>query len=237
MSRLIVLDTETTGLEPVEEHRIIEIGCVEVLGRRISGGQWHRYINPQRAIDAGAMRVHGISNESLQDMPLFAQLADEFLDYIAGAKLVIHNAAFDVAFLDSELQRVGARCRHVGDVCEVIDSLTLAQRQYPGQRNNLDALCRRLGVDASARQLHGALLDARLLAEVYLAMTSGQGSLELEATRSRAGEATAATISATRKGLVVRATPMEAAAHEAFLDGLDEACSEGSLWRRGLSVD
>src|SRR5579862_9053982 len=179
--RQIILDTETTGLEPELGHRIIEIGCVEVVHRRITGRTFHRYVNPERDIEEGALAVHGISRIELEGKPRFAELVEELLAFISGAELVIHNAAFDVAFLDHELKRLcsdGAP-RTVGSLCTVLDTLALAREMHPGQRNNLDALCKRYSVDNSRRELHGALLDAQILAEVYLAMTGGQGALAL----------------------------------------------------------
>ncbi len=185
MSRLIVLDTETTGLDPAQGHRIIEIGCVELCERRPSGRQLHRYINPERRIDIGAAEVHGLSDDFVADKPVFAAIVDEFLDFVDGAELIIHNAAFDIGFLDAELARLSVRCKTMAEICSVIDTLPMARKLYPGQRNTLDALCKRLGVDNSSRQLHGALLDAQLLAEVYVGMTSGQTSMKLAPTPSR----------------------------------------------------
>src|ERR1700758_4165777 len=177
--RQIVLDTETTGLEPELNHRIIEIGCVEILNRRVTGRTFHRYLNPERAIDEGAMSVHGIKRADLDDKPKFAEIAGELVDFIKDAELVIHNAAFDVAFLDSELARLPGEARPVASLCRVLDTLALARSMHPGQRNNLDALCKRYSIDNSRRELHGALLDARILADVYLAMTGGQAALAL----------------------------------------------------------
>lgn len=183
MSRLIVLDTETTGLEVSEGHRIIEIGAVELLDRRLSGNNYHQYICPERAVDAGALEVHGITDEFLSDKPLFASIAGDFLSYIEGAdELVIHNAPFDVEFLNAELQACGQNGK-VQDICTVTDSLAVARKQYPGKRNSLDALCDRLAINNSHRTLHGALLDSEILADVYLIMTGGQESLELEEDR------------------------------------------------------
>ena len=179
--RQIVLDTETTGLEVSQGHRIIEIGCIELVDRRVTGNHWHYYFNPEREIDAGAYEVHGISNEFLQDKPRFVDLADEFYDYIKGAELVIHNAAFDVGFLNHELNLLQASHEPLGDICTILDTLLLARQKHPGQKNNLDALCKRYDIDNSQRSLHGALLDARILADVYLAMTGGQVSLGLDA--------------------------------------------------------
>lgn len=176
--RFVVLDTETTGLEVRDGHRIIEIGCVEVVDRTITERQFHYYINPQRKIDQGAIEVHGISNAFLQDKPLFAQLAEEFLSFIQDAELIIHNAPFDVGFLDMELQQAGLD-QTIADVAKITDSLVMARDMHPGLNNSLDALCKRYFIDNSQRELHGALLDAQILAEVYLAMTGGQTSLSL----------------------------------------------------------
>ena len=179
--RQIVLDTETTGLEVSLGHRIIEIGCIELVNRRVTGNHWHYYVNPDREIDSGAFEVHGISNEFLQDKQGFAELADDFLSYVGGAELVIHNAAFDVGFLDNELALLQPAAAPLRECCTVLDTLHLARQKHPGQRNNLDALCKRYDIDNSHRSLHGALLDARILADVYLAMTGGQTSLGLNA--------------------------------------------------------
>lgn len=173
--RQIVLDTETTGLETSQGHRIIEIGCVELANRRLTGRHYHQYINPEREVDAGAFAVHGISNERLANEPVFAQIVDEFLAFIGDAELIIHNAAFDIGFIDYELGLLNLE----GNKSSVIDTLLLARSKHPGQKNNLDALCKRYGVDNSQRDLHGALLDAEILADVYLAMTGGQTALQL----------------------------------------------------------
>ena len=178
--RQLILDTETTGLEVAEGHRIIEIGCVELVHRRPTGRSWHRYLRPGRVVDAGALAVHGITNEFLDSQPAFADVADEFLAFVEGAELVIHNAEFDVAFLDAELAAAG-RATRMAEHCNIACSLSLARRMHPGQRNSLDALCKRYGVDNASRDLHGALLDARILADVYLAMTGGQAALGLDA--------------------------------------------------------
>jgi len=179
--RQIVLDTETTGLEISQGHRVIEIGCVELVNRRVTGNHWHHYFNPQREIDAGAFEVHGISSEFLQDKPRFNDLAGEFVDYVRGAELVIHNAAFDIGFLNHELAMPESDLAPLEECCSVLDTLLLARQKHPGQKNNLDALCKRYDIDNSQRSLHGALLDARILADVYLAMTGGQTSLGLDA--------------------------------------------------------
>jgi len=233
--RQIVLDTETTGLEHSLGHRIIEIGCVELIDRRLTGRTFHRYLNPERDIDEGALAVHGISRADLDREPRFADIADEFLEFVSGAELVIHNAAFDVAFLDEELKRLPQETRRVGELCLVLDSLALAREMHPGQRNSLDALCKRYSVDNSRRELHGALLDARLLAEVYLAMTGGQGALALGETAPslRAGEAKPMR-QLLRPQLPLRvlaASDEEAHAHEALLDIIAKASAGRCLWR------
>lgn len=174
--RQIVLDTETTGIGHEQGHRIIEIGCVEVIDRRITGNDFHVFINPEREVDAGAFRVHGISTEFLQDKPYFNEIVDDFLGFIGNSELIIHNAAFDLGFLNAELARLKKALR-IETLCTVTDTLELARAKHPGQRNNLDALCKRYDIDNSSRQWHGALLDAKILAMVYLAMTGGQGSL------------------------------------------------------------
>ena len=179
--RQIVLDTETTGLEVSLGHRIVEIGCVELINRRVTGNHWHHYLNPEREIDGGAFEVHGISNEFVADKPRFAELAEEFLAYIDGAELIIHNAPFDVGFLNEELARLDPPVDGVEARCDILDTLVLARQRHPGQKNNLDALCKRYEIDNSDRSLHGALLDARILADVYLSMTGGQTSLGLDA--------------------------------------------------------
>ena len=179
--RQIVLDTETTGLEVSLGHRIIEIGCIELLDRRVTGNHWHYYFNPEREIDAGAYEVHGISNEFLQDKHRFSELAEDFYEYVRGAELIIHNAAFDVGFLNHEMTLLPASCQPLEQIGNVLDTLQLARRKHPGQKNNLDALCKRYDIDNSQRSLHGALLDARILADVYLSMTGGQTSLGLDA--------------------------------------------------------
>lgn len=177
--RQIVLDTETTGLEPRLGHRIIEIGCVEVIDRRVTGNRYHQYINPEREIDEGAVEVHGITTAFLADKPLFTDIVDDFLNFIRGAELVIHNAPFDVGFIDHELNQLNQQQNHVANICTVLDTLVLARKMHPGQKNNLDALCKRYDIDNSQRDLHGALLDAEILAETYLAMTGGQTMLSL----------------------------------------------------------
>ena len=237
--RQIVLDTETTGLEPNLGHRIIEIGCVELVNRRPTGRTFHHYLNPDRDIDKGAQEVHGITLESLQGKPRFAELAEELMAFISGAELVIHNAAFDVAFLDSELRRHAGQVptfegRLIHAECRVLDTLALARQMHPGQRNNLDALCKRYSIDNSHRELHGALLDARILADVYLAMTGGQVGLalgELAASHSAnaSGQVRALVRTATPL-VVVKASPEELKLHDAMLVTLTKASKGKCLW-------
>tara|TARA_Y100001970_G_C14103005_1_gene786540 strand:+ start:582 stop:1277 length:696 start_codon:yes stop_codon:yes gene_type:complete len=178
--RQIVLDTETTGLEWIQGHKIIEIGCIEIFNRRITSKRFHQYLNPDREIELGAQQVHGISREFLQEKPRFSEIVEEFLDYIRGAELIIHNAPFDIGFLDHELSSIGGEWGQITNHCEILDTLQLARKIHPGQRNSLDALCKRYEIDNTHRTQHGALLDAELLAEVYLSMTGGQTTLELE---------------------------------------------------------
>jgi DNA polymerase-3 subunit epsilon len=235
--RQIVLDTETTGLESKLGHRIIEIGCVELLNRRASGRQFHRYLNPERDIDQGAVAVHGITREKLLSAPKFAAVADELLAFISDSELIIHNAAFDVEFLDMELAllRNAALPSSVGAVCRVLDTLALARARHPGQRNNLDALCKRYGIDNSHRELHGALLDARILADVYLAMTGGQSSLALDqAAREHGGAAIVAgealCVRPAEPLRVVRASEAERAAHAQITQLLHKASGGKCVW-------
>lgn len=237
--RQVVLDTETTGLDTSQGHRIIEIGCLELVNRRKTGRTFHHYIQPDREVDAGAMEVHGITNEFLQDKPRFADLVDEFLEFIRGADLVIHNAPFDVGFIDYEFQLLERDMPTVADVCSVTDTLVMARGMYPGQRNSLDALCRRHDIDNSHRELHGALLDAEILADVYLAMTGGQTALSLggedEDERSGNGPAVRGPrrLAADRPRLrVVQPTTGEEEAHQAWLERLDKAAGGSCVWRR-----
>ena len=177
MKRQIVLDTETTGLSAQNGDRIIEIGCIELVNRRFTGRTYHQYINPQRSIDVGAQAVHGISSDFLKDKPVFSEVVDAFFEFCDGAELIIHNASFDISFINAEFKQINYRCKDITKQCEIIDSLVVARQKHPGQANNLDALCKRYGVDTSHREFHGALLDANLLSQVYLAMTSEQASL------------------------------------------------------------
>lgn len=235
MTRQIVLDTETTGLDPKQGHRIIEIGCVELINRQLSGRHFHYYINPQREIEQDAIKVHGITNEKLADKPLFGQIIEELVTFIKGAELIIHNAAFDVGFLDHEFKLMGAKWGRVADYCSVYDTLTTARQLHPGQKNNLDALCKRYAVDNSQRELHGALLDAEILARVYLAMTGGQVSL-FEDMVSAEPTITVQTTEVKvvnknqRSLIVVKATEQELLAHQAYLELIKKSSGGKCLW-------
>lgn len=235
--RQIVLDTETTGLETAQGHRIIEIGALELDGRRKTGRTYHIYLNPDREVDAGAVEIHGITNEYLADKPRFADVADEFFEFINGADLVIHNAPFDVGFIDHEFALLERDLPKVRDCCSITDTLVMARQMHPGQRNTLDALCKRYEVDNSQRDLHGALLDAEILADLYLTMTGGQVTLLLDAEDEDASSGTSRSaprpVSGDRPALrVVRATDQEAEAHAAWLDRLDKAAGGQCVWRR-----
>ena len=233
--RQVVLDTETTGLELEQDHRIIEIGGVELVNRRPTGRTFHRYLCPEREVEEGALRVHGLKREFLDSQPRFAEVAEELLSFIAGAELIIHNAPFDVAFLDMELRRMPGNARHIGEVCSVCDTLAMARGMHPGQRNSLDALCRRYAIDNSHRELHGALLDARLLVDVYLAMTGGQGALTLGAAEAGGFSAVDAVVRAVRPAIqliVVLASDEELLAHERYLGLLDSASGGQCLWKQ-----
>ena len=227
--RQVVLDTETTGLSAALGDRVIEIGCIELLSRRVSDNHFHRYVNPERKSEEGALRVHGLTDEFLADKPKFAEIASAFLDYVRGAELVIHNADFDVEFLDLELERAGLG-RLQDHVAGVVDTLALARELHPGRRNSLDALCERYAVSNAHRTLHGALLDARLLAEVYLAMTRGQDSLAMDLETAAEQAAVTARIDAS-KLVVLRASEEEERAHEAYLDGMAKEAGGKIVWR------
>ena len=236
MARQIVLDTETTGLEPSQGHRIIEIGCVELVNRRLTGRHYHQYIQPEREVEAGAMEVHGITNEFLADKPVFSQIADDFLAYIDGAELIIHNAPFDIGFLDHELKMLNRKQR-IGDLCSVIDTLVMARQKHPGQRNNLDALCSRYHVDNSQRDLHGALLDSEILADVYLIMTGGQTDLALagdDADGSGGKQIATGIRRLTNKPAlsVISAGPEELEAHVAQLEAINKASGGECIWTK-----
>ena len=235
--RQIVLDTETTGLDASRGHRIIEIGCVELQGRKLTGNRFHQYVNPDREIDQGAIEVHGITNDDLADKPRFAQIAEEFFQFVRGAELIIHNAPFDIGFLEAEFKLLDSGYRDINSACQVIDTLVMARAKHPGQRNSLDALCQRYAVDNSQRDLHGALLDAEILADVYLMMTGGQTTLQLSDADSgaEAGGSSTTTIRrlpADRKRLrVIRPTVDEIAAHEAQLDVIAASSGGNVAWR------
>ncbi len=233
--RQIILDTETTGLEPQEGHRIIEIGCYELDRRRPTGRQFHEYLNPDRPVDPGAIEVHGLTDVFLADKPRFADVAQALIDFVSGAEVIIHNAPFDVGFLDAELGRLGAAWGQLQDYCVVTDSLALARSRHPGQRNSLDALCKRYRVDNSSRTLHGALLDAEILGEVYLAMTGGQVGLTLGTEEPGNGPRQAEArrdVAEDRKPLpVIQPTATEQQLHEAWLERLDAAADGPCVWR------
>jgi len=233
--RQIVLDVETTGLEAAAGHRIIEIGCVEMLNRRATGQKFHRYLNPERDIDAGALAVHGIDSSRLQQAPKFAEVVDELLAFIGGAELIIHNAPFDVGFLDAEFARLPGDPRTVATVCKVLDTLALARSLHPGQRNSLDALCKRYSVDNTKRELHGALLDAGILVDVYLAMTGGQSALALDM-NGRGSEARSHGVVAPARAPgvtlnVTTANSEELQRHEAMLDLIHKSSGGKAVWR------
>ena len=240
--RQVVLDTETTGLEPEAGHRIIEIGCVELVNRRSTQQSFHRYVNPGRAVDLGALEVHGIDDEFLATQPPFQDIAEEFLDFVSGAELVIHNADFDVAFINGELGRLELTTGDIAQCCEILDTLALARRLHPGQRNSLDALAKRYQVDNSKRELHGALLDAQILAEVYLAMTGGQASLSLDggADGDSVGAQALKAELVDRDGLklvVPSASAEELAAHQEMIKALAAQREAPTLWERMDSED
>jgi DNA polymerase-3 subunit epsilon len=230
--RQIVLDTETTGLSAENGDRIIEIGCVELLHRKLTGHNLHFYVNPERDSHEDALKVHGISNEFLRDKPKFGQIADELLDYLAGAELIIHNAPFDISFLNKELQRLGREPIH-SLIASVTDSLVMAKDMFPGKRNGLDALCDRLGVDNSTRTLHGALLDAELLADVYINMTRGQDALIMDLGEAPSEDSEWVQVDLSRIDLpVLRANAQETAAHETLLTDIDKASKGQTVWRQ-----
>lgn len=230
--RQIVLDTETTGIDPADGHRIIEIGCVEMVERQLTGRNYHVYVNPEREVEAEAITIHGITNEFLADKPKFAAVADEFFEFIKGAELVIHNAAFDIGFMDMEFGRIKP-VRKTADHCGVVDSLALARAKHPGQKNNLNALCKRYGVDNSNRELHGALLDAEILAEVYLLLTGGQTALSLDAgSENGGGSGGLRRLNSDRPELaIIKATETEREAHQAFMAALEQKVGE-TVWNK-----
>ena len=234
--RQIVLDTETTGLEPSQGHRIIEIGAVELVNRRLTGNRFHQYLNPEREIDAGAIEVHGITNEMLADKPRFAEIAEDFLGFVRDAELIIHNAPFDVGFIDSELKLMRAGNARIEEMCRVLDTLKLARTMHPGQKNDLDSLCRRYSIDNSQRTLHGALLDAEILADVYLAMTGGQTALFQDSTQGakQSTQRSAKLVLDTNRTplLVIQATAEELAAHTAWTEEIDKKSGGKCLWKK-----
>jgi len=235
--RQIVLDTETTGLEPKQGHRVIEIGCVELIERRLTGNIFHQYLQPDREIDAAAVEIHGITNDFLEDKPRFGDIAQDFLDYVSGAELIIHNAPFDVGFINHELSRFGGSWGMLEKHCSITDSLVLAKKTHPGQRNSLDALCKRYEIDNSHRELHGALLDAEILSDVYLAMTGGQTALMLDSFSAGidgSGDGGIRRISGGRPALtIISAGEQELQAHNQRLDAIEQA-SGSSVWRDGV---
>jgi DNA polymerase-3 subunit epsilon len=234
--RQIVLDTETTGLETSQDHRIIEIGCVEMVNRKLTGRHYHQYINPQRKVDEGAMEVHGITDQFLEDKPLFDAIAPDFFEFVVGADLIIHNAPFDLGFINHEITKLPGNIAAIETGCKIIDTLALARQKHPGQKNNLDALCKRYGVDNSQRDLHGALLDAEILADVYLLMTGGQVNLNInDQSAADSGEINQASnirrLPDSRPPLrVIVANDHEIARHQAKLDSI-EAASGNCIWQ------
>ncbi|MCL4129808.1 UNVERIFIED_CONTAM: hypothetical protein GTU68_048923 [Idotea baltica] len=233
--RQIVLDTETTGLEHRQGHRIIEIGCVEVISRKLTGNNYHIYLNPEREIDQGAIEVHGITNEFLQDKPLFADVYETLLEYLNGAELVIHNAPFDIGFLNAELEKISATTPAMTEICSVHDTLKQARKMFPGQRNDLDSLCRRYEIDNSHRELHGALLDAEILADVYLLMTGGQTALSLDAATTneeKHGQSNDAINFSELSLPLVEPSHDELENHVQWLSRLDEKVGGDCVWSR-----
>jgi len=234
MPRQILLDTETTGLEPEQGHRIIEIGCVEMIDRRLTGNNFHQYLQPDREIDSAAVEVHGITNEFLGNKPRFEDIVGDFVDYVQGAELIIHNAPFDVGFLNHELRRLDEDAALLESLCLITDTLVLAKKKHPGQRNSLDALCKRYGIDNSHRELHGALLDAEILADVYLAMTGGQTALSLDALSAEYGGQTGFGVRRLPKERpalrVVHADEQELRAHQARLEAIRQASGGRCVW-------
>lgn len=232
--RQIVLDTETTGLKPEDGHRVIEIGCIELIDRQLTGSYFHHYVNPEREIDAGAFAVHGIDNVMLADKPLFRDILDDLLAFITGAELIIHNAPFDVGFLDSEFDKSGKKLKKVTKYCQVIDTLTLARQMHPGQRNSLDALCKRYHIDNSHREYHGALLDAEILARVYLAMTGGQTSLfggRTESGNQQEQQETMIMENINRGSLpIIPASEIELQKHAEYLEELRKQAQGQCVW-------
>ncbi len=234
--RQIVLDTETTGLEPREGHRIIEIGCVEINNRRLTHNRFHQYINPQREIDEGAVEVHGITTEFLADKPLFKDVVQDFLAFVKGAELIIHNAPFDVGFINHELKMLGSSFTQIEDNCSILDTLSMARKMHPGQKNSLDALCKRYEVNNSSRTLHGALLDAEILADVYLSMTGGQTHLSLDGRESNGSAGQVAQeihqqVERNQKLRIISASEHEVAEHEQRMTDIAKACGNKTVWQ------
>ena len=232
--RQVVLDTETTGLSPELGHRILEIGCVEIVDRKLTRRHYHQYINPQREIDDGALEVHGITQEFLKDKPVFKDIFNPFLEYVKGAELIIHNAPFDVAFINREMALMSPHLGKITDYCSIVDSLELARNKHPGQKNNLDALCKRYMVDNSQRDLHGALLDSEILADVYLLMTGGQVTLglgEVESSSGEEGTGIRRVSKARGKLKVIKAAETEVARHKTFLSKQQESSGVENLWQ------
>jgi DNA polymerase-3 subunit epsilon len=232
--RQIVLDTETTGLEPSQGHRIIEIGCVELINRRPTGNHFHQYLQPDRNIDEGAIEVHGLTNEFLQDKPRFSDIVADYVEFVRGAELIIHNAPFDVGFINAEFRLLKGQWKQVEDYCSILDTLMLARKMHPGQKNSLDALCKRYNIDNSQRTLHGALLDAEILADVYLAMTGGQTSLFLDRSRDpdQRRQVQPARVDLTRQPLrIIHASAEELAEHNAYIEMLQEESDGRCMWK------
>lgn len=236
--RQVILDTETTGLEPLDGHRIIEIGCVEMIDRKLTGNTYHQYINPDRVVDDGAIEIHGITNEYLADKPFFADIYDDFYEFVKGSELIIHNAPFDVGFINHEIslleKKQSIKIEKINISCAILDTLKLARENRPGQKNNLNALCKYYEINNSNRQLHGALLDSELLAEVYLAMTGGQTSLALSnSVDGTDGSETIRRLAADREKIVVlKPTSDELTEHENYLDMLEKKSASEVLWRK-----
>lgn len=232
--RQVIADTETTGLDPREGHRIIEIGCVELIDRRHTSRHFHQYLRPDRDIDEGALQIHGITSEFLADKPTFGEVVEDLIGFLDGAELVIHNAPFDVGFINYELSLTGGRYSRIEDHCAIVDTLALARELHPGQKNSLDALCKRYEVDNSQRELHGALLDAQILADVYLAMTGGQATLDLgsKPTKNRIEMAAGSLAGEGRRVKVIRASAEERDAHERMLDRIETQLGASCVWRR-----
>ncbi len=236
--RQIVLDTETTGLEVSQGHRIIEIGCVEIMHRRITNRTFHYFLNPEREIDDGALEVHGIKQEFLQDKPRFSNIADDLLQFIDGAEVIIHNASFDIGFINAELMQAKHHITDINDCCEVVDTLELARTLHPGQKNSLDALCARYEIDNSQRELHGALLDAKILADVYLAMTGGQATLSLAANTEKSAHQSKTDLEAMRDRPtlnIIYANEEELQEHELILNKIQQESDSGCIWTKGHS--